>query len=231
MIKTWDAVYFTIGERCRFFPISWNPPKKKSPWACHIQAPPFYISRDFSYTPLKFGPQHVNLEQQHEHLVQVAARDNRPLLILEQKGPKITTQSTKIRCVLMNYNRSFTKLFRPKNWIYCRCRKHYSSYRRRSMWRVPGLAEGSPRIQHLIHWPDPHRQNRAQQCAQASRAGEDTECESEAIRAMACNIRPWCCGMLLFHFEIVDISRKGVKQVCAYWIRQYDEVEYLSKVL
>jgi hypothetical protein len=74
----------------------------------NIQAPAFYISRDFSYAHLKFRPQHINLEQQHEHLVQIAARDHRPLFIVDQKGPKIRTQSTEIRCVLMNYNRSLS---------------------------------------------------------------------------------------------------------------------------
>jgi len=68
----------------------------KSAKMSHIQAPLFYIGRDFSYTPLKFRPQRINPEQHHKHLVQVqvAARDHHPLFILDQTGPKITAKST-----------------------------------------------------------------------------------------------------------------------------------------
>ena len=41
---------------------------------------------------LEFLPQRVNLEQQHEHLVQEAAQNHLSFLMLHQTRPKITRQ-------------------------------------------------------------------------------------------------------------------------------------------
>ena len=99
------------------------------------------------------------------------------------------------------------------------------------MSRVPWLAKGSTCVEHLVHWPDPHGKNCAQQCAQASRAREDIKCESEAIRAMARDICVYHSSFLSLHFEIIDIPCKGVEQERTDWICQCNEVVYLSEVL
>ena len=96
---------------------------------------------------------------------------------------------------------------------------------------APGLAEGSTGIEHLINWSDPHGQNYAQQCAQTGHAGQNKEREPEAIGAMARDVEVCCRGMLLFHLEVIEISRETVEQERAEWIPERDEVVDLPKVL